>query len=332
MQVLVTGGLGYIGSHIVLELLNQNYQVIVIDNLSNCSIEKLGKIKKNVLLDINRDNLYFYQLDMLDIDLLDNIFSKHTISGIIHLAGLKSVGESIREPEKYYRNNIVTTLNLITCMKKYSVVNLIFSSSATVYGNINKSPLKEDDIVGLGLTNPYGKTKYFQEEILSDLVKSDSKFKVILLRYFNPIGHINLDFKEEPNGTPNNLFPYVVKVHTSELNKLTIYGSDYDTRDGTCIRDFIHVQDLADSHIECIKYLIDCKDSMFEIYNVGTGNGTTVLELINSYEKVNNIKINWEFGKRRDGDIDVVYANVDKVYKKIGWKSKYSLETMVKYN
>ncbi len=329
MSVLVTGGLGYIGSHITLHLLNLNYKVIVIDNLSNCSIKKLDIIKSNIK-DVDMiNNLLFERVDMLDYQCLENVFVKNTIIGVIHLAGLKSVDESINIPELYYNNNLISTLNLISCMKKYQVYNIIFSSSATVYGLSNNCPNKETDTIGIGITNPYGKTKYFQEEILIDLHKSDSRFKIIILRYFNPIGHLNLDLKEEPNGIPNNLFPYIVKVHNGELEKLTIFGSDYDTEDGTCIRDFIHVQDLADSHIACLEHL-STKNECFSIYNVGTGRGISVLKLISTYEKVNGVKINYVMGDRRAGDIEKVYADVKLIKDEIGWECKYTLESMVK--
>lgn len=329
MSILVTGGLGYIGSHITLQLLNLNYKVIVLDNLLNCSIKKLEIIKSNIQAKERSKNLLFERVDMLDYPCLDNIFVKYEIIGVIHLAGLKSVNESISNPELYYNNNIVSTLNLIKCMKKYQVYNMIFSSSATVYGISGKCPCKETDVVGLGITNPYGKTKYLQEEILVDLHKSDSRFKIIILRYFNPIGHLNIDFKEEPNGIPNNLFPYIVKVHKGELEKLTIFGSNYNTEDGTCVRDFIHVQDLADSHIACLAHLETCKE-YFSIYNVGRGVGISVLELINTYEKINGVKINYVIGDRRNGDIEKVYADVQLIKDEIGWECKYSLESMVK--
>ncbi len=329
MTVLVTGGLGYIGSHITIQLLNLNYKVIVLDNLSNCSLKKLDIIKSNIQNTSNINNLSFERVDMLDYPYLENIFAKNEISGVIHLAGLKSVSESISNPELYYSNNLVSTLNLIKCMKKYQVYNLIFSSSATVYGLSSVCPNKESNQIGLGITNPYGKTKYFQEEMLIDLYKSDSRFKIIILRYFNPIGHLNYDLKEEPNGIPNNLFPYIVKVHKEELEKLTIFGSDYDTVDGTCIRDFIHVQDLADSHIACLNHL-ETQNKYFSVYNVGTGKGVSVLELITTYEMVNNVKINYVIGARREGDVEKVYADVQQIYNEIGWKCKYTLESMVK--
>ena len=221
-------------------------------------------------------------------------------------------------------------MNLIECMKQYNVFNLIFSSSATVYGNVNVCPYFENDTIGVGITNPYGKTKYFQEEILRDLNISDNKFNIILLRYFNPIGHLNVDFKEEPNGIPNNLFPYIIKVHNKELDELNIFGSDYNTRDGTCVRDFIHVLDLADAHVACLKNIFQC-DSKIRVYNVGTGKGVSVLELIKTYEKVNKIKINYMLKNRRPGDIEMVYADVSKIYREIGWRSKYTLEQMVQY-
>ncbi len=342
MSILVTGGLGYIGSHIVYQLLEQDYSVIIIDNLSNCSVKKLDIIKSSLTNKSNSNNLSFYNVDMLEYENLNNIFKNNLINGVIHLAGFKSVGDSILNPELYYSNNIVSTLNLIKCMSQHNVFNLIFSSSATVYGNINPSPIKETNIIGTGITNPYGKTKYYQEEILRDLYISEPKFKIIILRYFNPIGHLNINFKEEPTGIPNNLFPYIVMVHTGQLEKLTIFGSDYETRDGTCIRDFIHVMDLADSHISCLKYLSDLTDitrkniltnqisQICKVYNVGTGTGTTVLELINTYESVNNVKINYVFGNRRNGDIEQVYADVNLINQEIGWKSKYTIESMVK--
>ncbi len=334
MSILVTGGLGYIGSHIVYDLIKQNFNVVIIDNLLNSNIDKLSKIKLNLSSNgISDFNLKFYQIDMLDCIELENIFNLNNIVGIIHLAGLKSVSESIKDPELYYRNNIDSTLNLVKCMKKFSVKNLIFSSSATVYGNVNECPYKESDQVGIGITNPYGKTKYFQEEMLIDLSKSEN-MNIMILRYFNPVGHLNLDFKEEPNGIPNNLFPYVVKVHNGELKQLTVFGSDYKTKDGTCVRDFIHVQDLSDAHIVCLKYLLEQNDvsKVLKIYNVGTGNGISVLELINKYEEVNGVKINYVMGDRRDGDVIEVYADVSKIFKEIGWKSKFTLEQMVKYN
>lgn len=330
MSVLVTGGLGYIGSHISLQLLDLDYKVVIIDNLSNSSIKKLSVIKSNVKKEENTNNLLFFEIDMLNLLDLENVFINNKIIGVIHLAGLKSVNESIKNPELYYRNNILSTLNLIRCMEKFNVYNLIFSSSATVYGNLNKSPNNETDEIGIGITNPYGKTKYFQEEILMDLYKSNSDFNIIILRYFNPVGHLNIEFKEEPNGIPNNLFPYLTKVHTCELKELTVFGSDYNTKDGTCIRDFIHVVDLADSHVTCLNYILK-SNNVLDIFNIGTGVGTTVLELINAYENVNNVKINYVIGNRREGDVEKVYANVEKIYEKIGWKSKYTLESMVKY-
>jgi UDP-glucose 4-epimerase len=333
MSILVTGGLGYIGSHIIYDLVKQNYNVVIIDNLLNSNIDKLSKIKSNLTLnEMSNFNINFYKIDMLDYIELENIFNLHNIVGIIHLAGLKSVSESIKDPELYYRNNIVSTLNLVKCMKKFSVKNLIFSSSATVYGNVQECPYKESDLVGIGITNPYGKTKYFQEEMLIDLSKSEN-MNIIILRYFNPIGHLNLDFKEEPNGIPNNLFPYVVKVHNGELKKLTVFGSDYETKDGTCVRDFIHVMDLSDSHIVCLKHLLEQNETsgVLKIYNVGTGNGISVLELIKKYEEVNGVKINYVMGDRREGDVIEVYADVSKIFKEIGWKSKFTLEQMVKY-
>ena len=333
-NILVTGGLGYIGSHICIELLKDDCNIIIIDNLSNSNISKLNIIKK-----YNKFNnkIYFYNIDLVDYDNLDRIIYllssdfNISINVIIHLAGLKAVGESIDLPIKYYQNNLISTLNITKIMEKFNINNLIFSSSATVYGNASV-PLYENTQTGIGITNPYGRSKFIQEEMLKDIGIKNKHWNIIILRYFNPIGHLNIELKEEPNGIPNNLFPYLVKVHLGQLNELTIFSNDYNTRDGTCSRDFIHVVDLADSHKVCCDFLIDKKIFGIKIFNVGTGKDTTVLELINSFEKVNNTKLKYKFGLRRQGDLESSYSNVNLIHNELGWKAKYSIDDCVKIN
>lgn len=331
---LVTGGLGYIGSHICIELLASKYNLVIIDNLSNSKIEKLDKIKK---FNIFKKSIYFYNFDLVNYDkiinCLNEIYSELNLSidMIIHLAGYKAVAESIEKPILYYENNLISTINLIKIMEIYKIKNLIFSSSSTVYG-MGNVPFTEKSQTGLGITNPYGRSKFIQEEMLKDISVSKPHWNIILLRYFNPIGHLNNDFKEEPNGIPNNLFPYLLKVHTGELAELTVFGSDYQTRDGTCSRDFIHVVDLANAHVICCEHLFKDKNinSGLKIYNVGTGTDTTVLELIKAFENVNNTKINYKMGLRRSGDIEKSYCNVDLIYNELGWKAKYTIGECVK--
>lgn len=327
---LLTGGLGYIGSHICLELLQNNYDIIIMDNLSNSKIEKLNKIKK---FNSNNNIIDFYNVDLVKFEIVNNIINNlytlnKKIDVIIHLAGLKAVGESIKLPLNYYENNLISTLNIIKIMEVFNIKNIIFSSSATVYGSA-QVPYYETSNTGNGITNPYGRSKFIQEEILKDISISNKDWNIILLRYFNPIGHINADFKEDPNGIPNNLFPYLVKVHNKELPMLNIFGSDYNTRDGTCTRDFIHVADLANAHQVCCDYIYKNKIGL-KIYNVGTGKDTSVLELIEAFEKINNTKLNYKFSERRNGDLKCYYANVDLINKEIGWKAKYDINDCVK--
>jgi UDP-glucose 4-epimerase len=331
---LITGGLGYIGSHICIELLENNYNIIIIDNLSNSNIDKLEKIKKYNNLN---NKIYFYNIDLIEYEKLDIIINllinenNCKIDIIIHLAGLKAVSESIEQPIKYYQNNIISTLNLTKIMEKYNIKNLIFSSSSTVYGN-EQAPYYENTQTGIGITNPYGRSKFIQEEILKDICIKNKDWNIILLRYFNPIGHLNIELKEVPNGIPNNLFPYLLKVHLGELKELIVFGSDYETRDGTCSRDFIHVVDLANAHKICCDSLLNNKIYRLKIYNVGTGKDTTVLELINAFEKINNTKLNYKFGSKRQGDLKSSYSNVDLIYNELEWKSKYLIEDCVKIN
>ncbi len=323
MTILVTGGLGFIGSHTIVELIKQNYKdIIIVDNLINSKISVLEKINQLT----NSNKIKFIELDILDKINLEKVFEKNNIDTIIHFAALKSVSESIKLPDKYYKNNIEGTLNLLNLMKKYNCKNFIFSSSATVYGE-QIYPVDEKSITGVGITNPYGKTKYFVEEIIKDYSKAYPELNFVVLRYFNPVGaHESGLLGEDPNDIPNNLSPFILKVAIGELEKLTIFGSDYNTSDGTCIRDFIHVIDLAEAHIYSVNALVEKKIDGLKIYNVGTGKGTSVLEFIRTFEKVNNTKINYVFGPRREGDLESVYSKADKIYEELRWKSKKDIK------
>ena len=332
LSCLVTGGLGYIGSHICIELLSKNYNLIIIDNLSNSKIDKLDKIQQ---FNIFGNKIIHYNFNLVNYDELLNCMEKIysdlnlSIDIIIHLAGYKAVSESIEKPILYYENNLVSTLNLLKIMEIYKIKNLIFSSSSTVYGQCIV-PYTEQTQTGIGITNPYGRSKFIQEEMLKDILVSKPDWNIVLLRYFNPVGHLNNEFKEEPNGIPNNLFPYLLKVYNHVLDELTVFGSDYETRDGTCSRDFIHVVDLANAYAICCDSLIAGNIYGIKIYNVGTGKDTTVLELIQAFETVNNTKIQYKFGPRRIGDLEKSYCNVDLIYKELGWKSKSTIKDCVK--
>ncbi len=322
MKILVTGGAGYIGSHTCLELLNRNYEVVVVDNLSNSKYESLKRV-----MQITGKELKFYEADILDKIALEKVFKENDIYAVIHFAGLKAVGESTQIPLKYYQNNINGTLNLCECMSKFNVKNLIFSSSATVYGSPKSVPIKED--FPLDATNPYGRTKLFLEYILKDLANADKEFNVILLRYFNPIGaHESGLIGEDPNGIPNNLLPYITQVSTGKLACLNVFGNDYNTKDGTGVRDYIHVTDLAIGHIKAIDKLKE-KPSV-AVYNLGTGKGYSVLEIIKSFEKASGKKIPYKIVDRRPGDIDECYADPTKAYEELGFKTQYDIEKMCK--
>ena len=317
-MILVTGGLGFIGSHTVVELLKNKFEVVIIDNLSNSKIGVLDKLKK-----ITGKEIKFYQNDVSDKKALTKIFKENKINGVIHFAGYKAVGESVEKPLMYYRNNIDSTLSLLEVMKDFNCYNIIFSSSATVYGKPASLPIYED--FPLSTTNPYGTTKLFIEQILKDLYISDNKWNITILRYFNPIGaHESGLIGEDPNGIPNNLMPYIVKVANNELPCLNIFGDDYDTVDGTGVRDYIHVVDLANGHVLALKN----KKKGLKIYNLGTGRGTSVLELVNTFQKVNNININKKIVDRRPGDIDACFASCDKAFKELGFKACKSIEDM----
>ena len=319
MKVLVTGGLGFIGSHTVVELLDSGNEVVIIDNLSNSSVEVVDNIKE-----ITNKEVSFYEGDVCDLDLLEKIFSEERIDAVMHFAGYKAVGESVKKPIMYYENNIVSTLHLCQKMIEHDCFKFIFSSSATVYGDPEVLPITEDCKVG-GTTNPYGTTKLMQEKILSDINISNPKFTVMILRYFNPIGaHKSGLIGEKPNGIPNNLMPYIVRVAVGELEILNVFGDDYDTPDGTGVRDYIHVVDLARGHLCALKKLEE-KPGLV-IYNLGTGKGTSVLELVHAFEKANNIKIEYKICDRRPGDVDENYAEVDKAYKDMNFKTKLDIE------
>ena len=322
MKILVTGGCGYIGSHTCVELLNNNYDVIVIDNLSNSKENVIDDIKK-----ITNKDVIFYKGDVCDKNLLRKIFKDNNIDAVIHFAGYKAVGESVEKPLMYYRNNIDSTLSLCEIMNENNCKKIIFSSSATVYGDPLKLPITEDMPVG-NTTNPYGTSKLYIEGILKDLYISNNNWSIILLRYFNPIGaHESGLLGENPNGIPNNLMPYIVKVACKELSCLSVYGNDYDTKDGTGVRDYIHVVDLAKGHVKALNKLLN--DTGVNIYNLGTGNGYSVLEMINTFEKVNRVKVNYKIVGRRAGDIASCYADCSKAYNELGWKAELDLEDMV---
>ena len=320
-NILLAGGAGYIGSHTAVELLNSGYSVIVADNYSNSCPEAIKRVEK-----ITGKSVKTYELDITNSDKLDKVFQDNKIDAVIHFAGLKAVGESVTEPVKYYRNNIDTTLTLLETMKKHDVKNIIFSSSATVYGAENSVPYKEDMKRGT-CTNPYGWTKAMMEQIFEDTANADGRLSVVIRRYFNPIGaHDSGLIGEDPQGIPNNLMPYISQVAVGKLKQLTVYGNDYPTPDGTCRRDYIHVVDLAKGHVKAIEYVM--QNSGVEIFNLGTGIPYSVTEIVTAFERVNNLKINYVYGKRRDGDLPDCYANADKALQVLGWKTEKSLEDM----
>ena len=323
MKILVTGGTGFIGSHTVVELLNENYEVVIIDNFSNSKPNVVDKIKT-----ITNKEFKFYEGDVCDKDLLQTIFNENKIDAVIHFAGFKAVGESVQKPLMYYRNNLDSTLILCEVMNENNVKNIVFSSSATVYGNPKSLPIKETFPTG-ETTNPYGTTKVMIERILKDIYISDNSWNIALLRYFNPIGaHKSGLIGENPNDIPNNLMPYIVKVATKELEELKVFGNDYDTVDGTGVRDYIHVVDLAKGHIKALEWVF--KNNGIDAFNLGTGNGYSVLELVNAFKKYNNIDVPYKIVGRREGDIASCYADVSYVKEKLGWESKYEIEDMVK--
>ena len=322
MKILVTGGTGYIGSHTCVELLDAGYEIVVIDNLSNSKIEVVDKIKE-----ITGKDFRFYEGDCCDKNVLTKIFEENNIDAVIHFAGFKAVGESVKLPLKYYRNNLDSTITLLEVMNEYNVKKIAFSSSATVYGKPETLPIKEN--FPLSTTNPYGTTKLMIEDILRDLYVSDNEWSIAILRYFNPIGaHKSGLIGENPNDIPNNLMPYIVKVATHELECLSVFGNDYDTKDGTGVRDYIHVVDLAKGHIKAIEKVL--KDKGVDAYNLGTGNGYSVLEIVNTFMDVNKIDVNYKITDRRPGDIDACYADPTYAKEKLNWEANLGIEEMCK--
>ena len=322
MKILVTGGTGYIGSHVVVELLDQNYEVEIVDNLINSKITVLDQIEK-----ITGIKPVFHQVDLLDKSALEQIFANTNFGLVMHFAGLKAVAESVEQPLKYYDNNLTGTINLLECMQNHHVNNFIFSSSATVYGDQGAEKCVETLPTGVNITNPYGRTKFMIEEILKDLAIANPDFNIIALRYFNPIGnHPSGLIGEDPNGIPNNLMPYVMKVVTGELPELSIYGNDYNTLDGTCLRDFIHVVDLAKGHLAAIGGL----RPGFTAYNLGTGNPTSVLQMVTAFEKVSGRPLPHKFTARRPGDLAKLYADPTKAEKELNWRANLTIEDAFK--
>ena len=319
--ILLAGGAGYIGSHTAVELLNAGYEVVVADNFSNSSPEAIRRVEK-----ITGKTVKLYELDIKDNAKLFEVFKENRIDAVIHFAGLKAVGESVQKPIMYYRNNIDTTLSLLETMNEFGVKNLIFSSSASVYGENNPVPYTESMKRGV-CTNPYGWTKSMMEQIFEDAAKADENLSVILLRYFNPIGaHESGIIGEDPQGIPNNLMPYVSQVAVGKRECLTIFGNDYPTHDGTCTRDYIHVVDLAKGHVKAIDYILS--HNCVEIINLGTGTPYSVTEIVSTFERVNGIKVNHVYGPRRAGDLAELYANADKAAEILGWRAEKNLEDM----
>ncbi|MDD3252451.1 MAG: UDP-glucose 4-epimerase GalE [Lachnospiraceae bacterium] len=320
--ILVTGGAGYIGSHTCISLLESGHDVVVVDNLCNSCRESVKRVEE-----ITGKHVSFYEVDLLDEPALDQVFANEKIDAVIHFAGLKAVGESVYKPLEYYHNNITGTLILCDVMRRHGCKNIVFSSSATVYGNPAFVPITEECPMG-EITNPYGRTKGMLEQILTDLHTADPEWKVMLLRYFNPIGaHKSGRIGENPKGIPNNLFPYITQVAIGKLVCLGVFGNDYDTPDGTCVRDYIHVVDLADGHVKALDKM-DKEGGGVWIYNLGTGAGYSVLDVIRAFEEANNLKINYVFKERRAGDVPACYADSSKAARELGWTAKNGIREM----
>ena len=321
VKILLTGGAGYIGTHTAVELLSKGYEIVVVDNFYNSKPEAVERVKK-----ITGKDFSFYEADITDKNAVEEIFSKEDIDTVIHFAGLKAVGESVEKPVEYYRNNIDSSLALLEVMKEHGVKNIIFSSSATVYGDPDEVPIKEDAVVGK-CTNPYGWTKYFIEIILKSAAVADKDLSVVLLRYFNPVGaHESGLIGEDPNGIPNNLMPRICNVASGKMEKMTVYGDDYPTKDGTGVRDYIHVVDLAKGHVAAVEYARKNKGT--EVFNLGTGTGYSVLEMIKAFEKASGKKIQYVVTPRRSGDIAECYADPSKAKNELGWSAEKTLDDM----
>ena len=324
MSILVPGGAGYIGSHTVIELLNKGKEVVIIDNFSNSKPEVLEKIKQ-----ITGKDFKFYEMDYQDREKLEKVFQENKIEAVMNFAGYKAVGESVKKPIEYYMNNISGCLVVLDVMKKYNVKKFIFSSSATVYGDPETIPITEDCKTG-GTTNPYGTTKLFIEQILKDAYKADNTWDICILRYFNPVGaHESGLIGEEPQGIPNNLMPYIVRVANGTLEQLSVFGNDYDTPDGTGVRDYIHVVDLAKGHLSALNKLDSEKEGIY-IYNLGTGKGYSVLDMVKAFEKATGKKVNYKIAPRRAGDIATCYADPKKAKEELGWYAEKTLDDMCK--
>jgi UDP-glucose 4-epimerase len=320
-KILITGGAGYIGSHTAVALVNSGYEPVIVDNFSNSEKSALDGIRSILGRDVT-----CYEVDCLNKPAMDKVFQENEFSGVIHFAAYKAVGESTKLPMKYYTNNIDSLIILLELMSKYKVKDLVFSSSCTVYGQPKVLPVTEAT-PRQDAESPYGNTKKICEDILRDLILSGVESRIVSLRYFNPVGaHPSSAIGELPIGVPANLIPFVTQTAAGIREKITVFGNDYDTSDGTCVRDYIHVMDLADAHVKALKYLSEQKDNFYDIFNVGTGNGNTVLEVIQAFEKVTGQKLNYAIGPRRPGDIEKVWANTDKINKVLGWEAKYSLE------
>ncbi len=320
MKVLVTGGAGYIGTHTVVELLNAGHQVVVFDNFYNSKPKALDRVRE-----ITGKDFKFYEADMLDAEAMDKIFAAEKVDAVIHFAGLKAVGESCQKPWTYYNNNIVGTLNVLAAMNKHGVKRFVFSSSATVYGDAKVVPVRED--FPTGATNPYGQTKLMQEVMLTDMTKADPELTVTLLRYFNPVGaHESGLIGEDPQGIPNNLTPYISQVAIGKRECLSVFGGDYDTPDGTGVRDYIHVVDLAKGHIKALEAQ-EGKNGVF-VYNLGTGEGYSVLDMVRAFEKASGVKINYKIVDRRPGDVEALYADTAKAKEEIGFVAEKNLDDM----
>ncbi|WP_027701419.1 UDP-glucose 4-epimerase GalE [Metaclostridioides mangenotii] len=320
MTVLVTGGAGYIGSHTCIELLEAGHNVVIVDNLCNSN-----KIVVDRIEELSGKKPVFYEFDVTNVEKMETVFREQKIDSIIHFAALKAVGESVKKPIEYYSNNLISTLVLFDLMKAFNVKNFVFSSSATVYGEPETCPILED--FPLSVTNPYGRTKLIIEEMLTDIYKSDHSFNIALLRYFNPVGaHKSGRIGEEPNGIPNNLMPYITKVAIGTLQELSVFGRDYPTHDGTGVRDYIHVLDLASGHVKALEKLRE--NPGLVIYNLGTGKGYSVIDLVKAFSEASGKDIPYKITDRRDGDVAICYADSSKAYKELGWKAKYELDEM----